>query len=146
MKILDDYKEHSYALLRIVTGYLFLWHGTQKFLDFPKEWPWGDLTMLQTVGGGIEVIGGILILIGLFTRPVAFICSGEMAVAYWLVHAPQANPVFPILNGGDLAVMFTFVFLYIACQGAGIWSIDSARSQESVQSPNEETKHIVDVE
>ena len=140
MKFLDDYKEHSYALLRIVVGYLFLLHGTQKFLDFPKEWPWGELTMLQTVGGGIEVIGGILILIGLFTRYAAFICSGEMAVAYWLVHAPQANPVFPILNGGNLAVMFAFVFLYIACRGAGIWSIDSVRSQDSVQSPNEEAK------
>ena len=86
--------------------------------------------MLQTVGGSIELIGGILILIGLFTRLAAFICSGEMAVAYWLAHAPEANPLFPILNGGNLAVMYAFVFLYIACQGAGIWSIDSARSKE----------------
>lgn len=128
MKFLDGYKEYSYALMRIVTGYLFLWHGTQKFLDFPSAYPWGELNMLSTVGGGIEVVGGILILIGLFTRLAAFICSGDMAVAYWLYHAPEGNPAFPILNGGDLAVMFTFVFLYIACRGAGIWSIDSARS------------------
>ncbi len=127
-KFIDGYKEYSYALMRIVTGYLFLWHGTQKLLDFPNAYPWGELDMLSTVGGSIEVIGGILILIGLFTRLAAFICSGEMAFAYWLAHAPQDNPVFPILNGGDLAVMFTFVFLYIACRGAGIWSIDSARS------------------
>ncbi len=93
-----------------------------------KEWPWGELSLLQMVSGGIEVIGGILILIGLFTRFAAFICSGQMAVAYWLAHAPQGNPAFPITNGGDLAVMFTFVFLYIACRGSGIWSIGSARS------------------
>ena len=136
MKFLDDYQEHGYALMRIVGGYLFMWHGTQKFLDFPKEWPWGELSMLQTVGGSIELIGGILILIGLFTRYAAFICSGEMAVAYWLVHAQQANPVFPMLNGGSLAVMYAFVFLYIASRGAGMWSIDSARSQDSVQSPD----------
>ena len=127
-KFLDGHKEHSYALMRIVTGYLFLWHGTQKFLDFPNPYPWGELTMLSTVAGGIEVIGGILILIGLFTRLAAIICSGQMAVAYWLAHAPQGNPVFPIVNGGDLAVLFSFVFLYIASRGAGIWSIDSARS------------------
>ncbi len=136
MKFLDDYQEHGYALMRIVAGYLFIWHGTQKFLDFPKEWPWGELSMLQTAAGGIEVIGGILILIGLFTRYAAFICSGEMAVAYWLAHAPQDNPLFPITNGGELAVMYTFVFLYIAGRGAGMWSIDSARSQDLVQSPD----------
>jgi len=129
MKFLDDYKEHGYALLRIVAGYLFLWHGTQKLLDFPNAYPWGELDMMATVAGGIEVIGGILILVGLFTRFAAILCSGEMAVAYWLAHAPQANPAFPILNGGDLAVIFAFVFLYIACRGSGIWSIDSVRSQ-----------------
>ena len=128
MKFLDDYKEQGYALLRIVTGYLFLWHGSQKLLAFPSAFPFGELNMLQTVGGSIELIGGILILIGLFTRYAAFICSGEIAVAYWLVHAQQANPLFPILNGGNLSVMYAFVFLYIACRGAGMWSIDSARS------------------
>ncbi len=136
MKFLDDYQEHGYALMRIVAGYLFMWNGTQKFLDYPKEWPWGELSMLQMAAGSIELIGGFLILIGLFTRYAAFICSGEMAVAYWYVHAQQANPVFPMLNGGTLAVIYAFVFLYIASRGAGMWSIDSVRSPDSVQSPD----------
>jgi len=127
-KFLDGYKEHSYALLRIVTGYMFMLHGTQKLLDFPSAYPRGELSMLTTVGGSIEMIGGALILVGLFTRPTAFICSGLMAVAYWMFHAPRANPIFPILNGGDLAIMYSFVFLYIACRGAGILSVDSSRS------------------
>jgi putative oxidoreductase len=127
-KFLDGRKEQSYALLRIVTGYLFLWHGTQKMLDFPNPYPWGELSTQAMLTGSIELIGGTLVLVGIFTRPTAFICSGLMAFAYWLAHAPQANPVFPILNGGDLAVLFTFAFLYIACRGSGIWSIDSARS------------------
>jgi putative oxidoreductase len=127
-KVLDGRKEQSYALLRIVTGYLFLWHGTQKLLDFPNPYPWGEPGTQAMLTGSIELIGGTLVLVGLFTRPAAFICSGLMAFAYWLAHAPQANPVFPLLNGGDLAVLFTFAFLYIACRGSGIWSIDSARS------------------
>ncbi len=127
-KFLDGYKEYSYALLRIVTGYLFMLHGTQKLLDFPNAFPWGDLSMLTMVGGGIEMIGGALILVGLLTRPAAFICSGLMAVAYWMFHAPGTNPVFPIMNGGDLAIMYSFVFLFIACRGAGILSVDSSRS------------------
>jgi len=127
-KFLDGRKEQSYALLRIVTGYLFLWHGTQKLLDFPNPYPWGELGTQAMLAGSIELVGGTLVLVGLFTRPAAFICSGMMAVAYWIAHAPQANPVFPILNGGELAVLFTFAFIYIACRGSGIWSIDSIRS------------------
>ncbi len=127
MNFLDGFKEHSYALLRIFSGYLFLWHGTQKFIDFPKPGP-ESMNALLTIGGGIEVVGGVLIVIGLFTRAAAFVCSGTMAVAYWVFHAPHANPLFPMLNGGELAVMFTFVFLYIAAQGPGIWSVDSSRS------------------
>ncbi len=127
-KFLDGYKKCGYTLLRIVSGYMFMLHGTQKLLDFPNPFPWGELSLLTGVGGGIEMIGGALILVGLFTRMAAFICSGQMAVAYWMFHAPEANPIFPILNGGDLAIMYSFVFLYIACRGAGIWSIDSARS------------------
>jgi putative oxidoreductase len=127
-KFLDGRKEQSYALLRIFTGYLFLWHGTQKLLDFPNPYPWGELGTQAMLTGSIELIGGTLVLVGLFTRPTAFICSGMMAFAYWIAHAPQANPLFPILNGGDLAVLFTFAFIYIACRGSGIWSIDSIRS------------------
>jgi putative oxidoreductase len=127
-KFLDGFREYSYALLRIVTGYMFMLHGTQKLLDFPNAFPRGELNMLMTVGGGIEMIGGALILVGLFTRLAAFICSGLMAVAYWMFHAPDTNPIFPIMNGGDLAIMYSLVFLFIACRGAGILSIDSSRS------------------
>ena len=123
MSFLNGLKDISYAALRIVSGYLFLWHGTQKFLDFPKPGP-ENLNLMLQVGGAIEIIGGILIIIGLFTRLSAFICSGTMAVAYWVFHAPHANPAFPILNNGELSVLFCFVFLYIACQGPGIMSLD----------------------
>ena len=128
MKILDGYKEHAYALLRIVSGYLFLWHGTQKLLNFPNPYPWGELDMVSATAGGIELVCGVLILIGLFTRLAAFIGSGAMAVAYWMAHAPDSNPLFPITNGGDLAILYAFVFLYIACRGSGMWSIDSRRA------------------
>lgn len=127
MNFLDSFKEQSYSLLRIVSGFLFLWHGTQKFFDFPKSGP-GDLNAMMTVGGGIEIIAGILVMIGLFTRPAAFLASGTMAVAYWVFHAPGSNPIFPMLNGGELAIMYCFVFLYIACRGSGNWSVDNARA------------------
>jgi putative oxidoreductase len=122
MSFLDKYQEHTYALLRIFSGFLFLWHGAQKFFDFPIEYPYGPLNPMMTVAGAIELLGGILIMIGLFTRPAAFICSGTMAVAYWMAHG--MNNFFPIANGGELAVMFCFVFLFIAARGAGIWSLD----------------------
>lgn len=127
MNFLGNFKEQSYALLRIVSGFLFIWHGTQKFFDFPKPGP-GDLNAMMSVGGAIEIVAGTLIMIGLLTRPAAFIASGTMAVAYWVFHAPGSNPIFPILNGGELAIMFCFVYLYIACRGAGCWSVDRNNS------------------
>ncbi len=130
-RILDQFREHSYALLRIVTGYLFLWHGTQKLLDFPSAYPFGELSPLFLVGGVIELVGGALVCVGLFTRVAAFICSGQMAVAYWMFHAPQANPIFPILNDGDLPILYAFVFLYLACRGGGIWSLDGLMRRTS---------------
>ncbi|MGH1539759.1 MAG: DoxX family protein [Arenicella sp.] len=128
MTFLNKYKEHSYALLRIVSGYLFFWHGTQKGFDFPKAGP-EQLNALMTLGTGIELIGGALIVLGLFTRYAAFVASGSMAVGYWLFHASQANPALPLLNGGELAIMFCFTFLYIASQGSGHWSLDKALNQ-----------------
>ena len=122
MKFLDKYQEHTYAMMRIIAGFLFLWHGTQKFFNFPIEFPYGPLNPVMGAAGAIESIGGLLIMIGLFTRPVAFICSGTMAVAYWMVHG--TNNFFPIANGGELAAMYCFVFLSIAARGAGIWSVD----------------------
>ena len=123
--LLDGREEQSYALLRIVTGFLFIWHGTQKLLNFPVEFPY-PLNPLMYSAGAIEMIGGVLVMIGLFTRPTAFICSGTMAAAYWMVHG--MNSVFPILNGGEVAALFCFAFLYIAVRGAGIRSLDKRQA------------------
>ena len=119
------YDAQAYALLRIVTGFMFLWHGSQKLLGFPGEAPAGAPAFILYVAGPIELIGGILILIGLFTRWAAFLCSGLMAVAYWLAHGTQA--FLPLLNGGELAVLYCFVFLFISAYGPGVWSIDGTR-------------------
>ena len=119
------------AILRIVTGYLFLLHGTSKFFGFPQPFPMPvQLFSLIGLAGVLEVAGGILLIIGLFTRPVAFILSGEMAFAYFMGHAfTKGNPLFPSTNGGELAVEWCFVFLFIAAAGAGAWSIDAARGR-----------------
>ena len=122
MKFLDNYQEQTYALLRIVTGFLFIWHGSQKFFNYPVDFPYGPLNPLLTAAGIIELIGGVLVMIGLMTRPAAFICSGTMAVAYWMAHGSQS--FFPIVNGGEISALYCFAFLYIAARGAGIWSID----------------------
>jgi putative oxidoreductase len=119
--LLDGREEQSYALLRIVTGFLFIWHGTQKLVNFPVEFPY-PLSPLMYSAGAIEMVGGVLVMIGLFTRPTAFICSGTMAAAYWMAHG--MNSVFPIINRGELAALFCFAFLFIAVRGAGIWSLD----------------------
>ena len=121
MNFLDKFQPQAYALLRIVTGFLFLWHGLQKHFGFPAAFPY-PLNNMTFAAGAIEIVGGILVMIGLFTRPAAFICSGTMAVAYWMVHASKSP--FPLLNGGELAALYCFAFLYIACKGAGIWSFD----------------------
>ena len=121
--MLTDKEPHAYALVRIVTGFLFIFHGSQKLLNFPKEFTY-DLSPLMIAAGGIELVGGILVMIGLFTRPAAFICSGTMAVAYWMAHGMR--DVFPMLNGGELAAMYCFVFLFISAKGPGIWSLDKS--------------------
>jgi putative oxidoreductase len=120
MNFLSNYQAHSYALLRIVTGFLFLWHGTQKFFGFPNDYPY-TLSNLTMAAGGIELVGGILVMLGLFTRPAAFICSGTMAFAYWMAHG--SKNLWPIINSGELAIMFCFAFLYIACRGTGKWGL-----------------------
>jgi putative oxidoreductase len=112
------------SVLRIMTGLLFLEHGTQKLFAFPGPGP--ALTTLVVVQALLELVGGILILIGLFTRPVAFILAGDMAVAYFMAHAPRG--FFPTLNGGQLAILFCFVFLYLFVAGGGVWSVDEQRS------------------
>ncbi len=116
------------SILRIVTGLIFLEHGTQKFLGFPGGDHAGSGLALDNMGafaGIIEGVAGLLIALGLFTRPAAFIASGTMAVAYWMVHAPQN--FFPVNNGGDAAILYCFVFLYLFFAGPGPWSIDAVR-------------------
>jgi len=113
------------GILRIVTGFLYLQHGTAKLLGIPFIPMFTGVKLLSFLGfaGVLELIGGLLILIGLFTRPTAFILSGEMAVAYFMAHAP--NGFLPILNQGELAVVYCFVFLYLAIAGGGSFSMDS---------------------
>jgi putative oxidoreductase len=123
MPFMSSLNSQTYALMRIVTGLLFLFHGTQKLLSFPKEAPEAPVFILY-IAGPIEMIGGALIVIGLFSRYVAFLCSGLMAAAYWMAHGTKA--LYPLLNGGELAALYAFVFLFIASQGSGIWSVDDA--------------------
>ena len=111
------------SVLRIVTAYLFLLHGTSKFFAFPIEMGSGSPEGLMLVAGILEIVGGILLVLGLFTRPAAFVLSGQMAVAYFMAHA-SGNTLFPIANGGESAVLFCFVFFYIAAAGGGAWSLD----------------------
>ncbi len=115
------------SVLRIMTGLLFLQHGTWKFFGFPDftEWPRPELGTMSGIAGIFELVGGILIAIGLFTRPVAFVLAGTMAVAYFYVHAPVN--FFPIINRGELAVLYCFAFLYLMCAGGGPWSVDARR-------------------
>jgi putative oxidoreductase len=113
------------SVLRIVTALLFMMHGTAKLFQMPHQAMFDNLQLLSLIGlqGVLEAGGGLLLLIGLFSRPVAFLLSGDMAVAYFMVHWPKSW--LPILNGGDLAVMFCFVFLYLFAAGPGTWSIDA---------------------
>lgn len=117
------------SVLRIITALLFFAHGSAKFLGFPAVEMLSGVTIRSPGGiaGVLEIVGGILLFIGLFSRLTAFILSGLMAVAYFMVHAPQN--FHPILNGGELAIMFSFVFLYIAAAGPGPWSVDASRGK-----------------
>jgi putative oxidoreductase len=120
---MKPYEEQAYAALRIVVGLLFLWHGSQKLLGFPPA-SFEAPAFIIYVAGPIELVGGVLIAMGLFTRWAAFICSGTMAAAYWMAHG--LNHVLPLVNGGELAVVYCFVFLFIAARGPGLWSVDAA--------------------
>jgi putative oxidoreductase len=116
------------SLLRIVAAFLFIAHGTQKLFAWPIAEPREPAALLSMPGvaGVLEVFGGLLLLLGLFTRPIAFILSGEMAVAYFTAHAPQG--FWPILNRGELAALYCFLFLYLAAAGPGPWSLDARRT------------------
>jgi hypothetical protein len=123
---MKSYEGETYALMRIVVGFLFLWHGTQKLVGFPPL-PEGIVVpaFITWIAGPIELFGGLLVMIGLFTRWAAFLCSGLMAFAYWMGHG--TNALLPILNGGEPAALYCFVFLFIAARGAGRWSVEGTR-------------------
>lgn len=114
------------ALLRIVAGYTFLLHGTAKLLGMPHVAMFDGLQLLSLMGlaGTLEMVGGSLLVLGLFTRPVAFVLSGMMAVAYFTAHASAGTVLLPLLNGGEPAVLFCFVFLYLSVAGGGAWALD----------------------
>ena len=126
MQSLSKYAPYALAVLRIVTALLFIEHGTAKLFGFPAmpgPGHAGSLPPLILVAALLEVFGGLAILVGFFTRPVAFILSGMMAVAYWMAHVPKGG-FFPLSNGGDAAVLFCFIFLYLVFAGPGAWSVD----------------------
>ena len=128
--VLATWSPRLLSVLRIVAALLFLQHGLAKLLHFPHVAMFDELQLFSLIGlaGIIEIVGGILLLLGLFTRPVAFIMSGEMAFAYFMAHAPRG--FFPILNQGELAILYCFVFLYLAAAGGGPWSLDEARQKK----------------
>lgn len=118
------------SLLRIMAALIFFAHGTQKLLGFPASDFSPAAFSLPWIAGLLELVGGGLLALGLFTRPVAFILSGQMAVAYFIAHAPQS--FFPALNGGDAAILYCFVFLYLVFAGPGAWSLDALRTERAV--------------
>ncbi|MGY5776448.1 DoxX family protein [Rhizobium sp. LEGMi135b] len=124
---------HVLAILRIVTALLFLEHATMKFFQFPAAIPGVTypLPAIMLAAGAIEIVTGLLMTVGLFTRIAAFIASGEMAAAYWMAHAPQG--FWPALNMGEAAIMFCFIFLFVAFAGAGSWALDNVLRPSSKQ-------------
>jgi len=118
-----NWTPYTQALLRIMTGLLFLEHGTGKLLAFPAGAAPSEPFAMLVFTGLMELVGGALIAVGWMTRPVAFVMSGYMAVAYFMAHAPRG--FFPILNHGEMAIMFSFVFLFLAAAGSGAWAVDS---------------------
>jgi putative oxidoreductase len=133
MGFIREHEPRVYALMRIVTGFLFLWHGSQKVVGWPPmpPMPQEPPAFIIWTAGPLELVGGLLVMIGLFTRPAAFICSGLMAFAYWMAHGLSkldqgAAGLLPTINGGELAALYCFVFLYICARGAGPMSVDGA--------------------
>lgn len=125
---MSSYNSQCYALMRIIAGFLFLWHGAQKLFGFPAPMPAGVPAFIIYIAGPIEFFGGVLIMIGLYTRWSAFLASGLMAFAYWIGHGTKA--LLPVQNQGELAVLYCFVFLFISTQGGGIWSVDAALKRQ----------------
>jgi putative oxidoreductase len=125
--VLNSWAPQALSLLRVITAFLYIQHGTAKLLHVPHLAAFDQLRILSRDGaaGMLEIAGSLLLIVGLFTRPVAFILSGEMAVAYFLVHARQGHFFMPALNEGEEAVLYCFIFLFLATAGGGAWSIDA---------------------
>lgn len=129
-RLLNTLQPHLLALLRVITGFLFMQHGGQKIFGYPApQRSEFDLFSMMGAAGTLELFGGFLIVIGLCTRPTAFVLSGLMAFAYFIAHAPR--DFWPLLNGGESAILFCFVFLYIAAAGGGAWSLGSLFSKKA---------------
>jgi putative oxidoreductase len=126
---LSRWQPQLLAILRIVAALLLLEHGTMKLFHFPAAQMPGPLPTLLVIAAAIELVVGVLMTLGLFTRLAAFVASGEMAVAYFIGHFPKS--FWPGINGGEAAILFCFVFLYIAAAGPGAWSIDRARTRRA---------------
>jgi putative oxidoreductase len=130
-----SFSSYVLSIVRIIVGLLFLEHGTAKYLGFPSLARSTEALSMSGFGGLLELVGGALMVLGLFTRPVAFLLCGEMAVAYFYAHFPRN--FFPVINGGDAAILYCFVFLYLMFSGAGPWSIDAliarGRPQKNLQ-------------
>ena len=126
MHIPNRFQPLLLSILRIAAAYMFMLHGTAKLFSMPHIAMFDGLQLFSLYGfaGMLEVAGGLLLMLGLFTRPVAFILSGQMAVAYFMAHAPKA-PLLPLLNGGEAAALFSFVFLYLAAAGGGALALDN---------------------
>ncbi len=131
MNFLRPYSSQLLSVLRIMSGLLLLAHGTAKYLNFPVHQTMNNASpsTMSGAAGILELVGGVLLIIGLFTRPVAFILSGMCAVAYFYAHAGRGP--YPLVNGGELAVLYTFVFLYLAAAGGGAWSADRLRGDST---------------
>lgn len=128
---LDRFSPQLLSVLRIVSALIFIAHGTTKLFGFPATEMFAEPPAPMTLmwfGGTLEAGGGALLLLGLFTRPVAFVLSGMMAVAYWMFHAPAS--IYPVQNGGDAAILYCFIFLYIAAAGPGAWALDNIISKK----------------
>jgi putative oxidoreductase len=127
MRFLKPHAERIYALLRIMSGFMFTLHGMQKLFGLFGGTPPGAPPFIIYAAGGIEFVCGVLVLLGLFAAPAAFLASGTMAVAYFIGHVVPAGNILPIVNQGELAALYCFVFFYISAHGSGIWSIDAMR-------------------
>jgi putative oxidoreductase len=130
-RFFNTWNPRALAALRIVAAFLYLQHGTAKLFHVPEVAEFDSLNALSLVGfaGVLEIVGSLLLLLGLFTRPAAFILSGEMAVAYFIAHASQGHFFTPALNRGEEAVLYCFIFLFLSVAGAGAWSIDASRGR-----------------